>query len=276
MLTSTGTQLSERILLIGDIQGKVQYIRAAFELARSQGISRILQLGDLGVLPVGKGFQLLNEINSLSLAYGIRFDFIDGNHEDFDQLDLFEKEADRAPDGSILVRPNVHWWNRGSVTTIAGIRIGFLGGAVSMDRNDRIEGKSWWPQETLTLQQLDKLKLASADGLDILVTHDVITSVNLLGDGKHRPPLLVKEAYKMRTLIDDAVVTLRPKLLIHGHWHIRHQTNAMVRGIKLKVHGLGSESVFYGIAVLNLPECTVTSLNITKEETYKILSKTTV
>jgi len=242
---------SDVLMLVGDSHGNTKYICAALTLAKDLGVSRILQLGDLGIWPGEEGRLYLNAINDTSRATGVRFDFIDGNHEDFDQLDVYERESDRDPDGSVLVRPYVHWWPRGSTTVIGGRSFAFLGGAVSVDRFARKTGKSWWPQESLTQQQIDRFHASVKGPVDVMVTHDAPASMPMRSTGSY-PPELLRASYDMRLVLDKAVRHAKPKLLCHGHWHLRHYSRSHVKGFRFKTLGAGSESLLEGVCLLDL------------------------
>lgn len=78
--------------------------------------------------------------------------FIDGNHENFD---LLEKLPTEIKYGGLAgkVRDNIYHLKRGEVYNIEGNRILTFGGAVSVDRRNRVEGKSWWPQEVSSYEE---------------------------------------------------------------------------------------------------------------------------
>lgn len=78
--------------------------------------------------------------------------FCDGNHENFDLINSYEVTIwnggkvhiiKRDPNGTAKI---IHLM-RGQVYEIEGKRIFVFGGAYSIDRDLRVEGRSWWPQE---------------------------------------------------------------------------------------------------------------------------------
>jgi predicted phosphodiesterase len=248
--------MSERIMLLGDSHGNAKYIQAALNLASELGIPRVVQLGDFGVWPGEEGRVFLNAVNESSISTGVRFDFIDGNHEDFNQLDVYERESERAYDGSVLIRSNVHWWPRGSVTTIANKTVGFLGGAVSVDRNMRKENKSWWSQERLTISQVDSLIKNASGAVDVLLTHDAPRCVPMVGSGTW-PSELIKDSDDMRGLLDQAILSLRPALVCHGHWHTLHYSTSNLRGWKFKTLGAGADSLVEGVCIVDFADLSI-------------------
>ncbi len=72
--------------------------------------------------------------------------FVDGNHEDFDELEQFpviEWNGGKAH----RVGKNIFHMMRGECFTIDGKSFYAFGGAYSVDKAMRVEGRSWWHQE---------------------------------------------------------------------------------------------------------------------------------
>lgn len=97
----------------------------------------------------------------------------------------------------------------------------FVGGAVSIDRDFRREGYSWWPDEELSEEVLNGLISKSImDKPKIMVTHECPQEVAevmelIAGRGKLHP------AWPSRTRIafQQMWSAYSPKLWIFGHWH---------------------------------------------------------
>ena len=101
--------------------------------------------------------------------------FIDGNHENFDRLYMLPCEERYG--GTVgVVRPSVfHLRRRGHVYTIADKRFWCFGGATSIDKKHRTEGRSWWFQEEPTDEQMayGLSQIEEYGGkFDYVVTHD--------------------------------------------------------------------------------------------------------
>ncbi len=102
--------------------------------------------------------------------------FIDGNHENFDRL-YNEYPCDERYGGTVgIIRPSVlHLRQRGHVYTIADKLFWCFGGAESIDKKHRAEGRSWWPQEEPTTEQMEYglSQIEDYGGkFDYIVTHD--------------------------------------------------------------------------------------------------------
>lgn len=238
-------------MFVGDSHGNTGFVCDALLLAQKLEIPRVIQMGDFGIWPGEEGRLYLNAVDACGKDTGVRFDFIDGNHEDFDQLDVYEKESERNVDGSVRVRPHINWWPRGSATTIEGRSVAFLGGAVSVDRLARKEGKSWWSQEHVTRTQMDRFYSNTPNPVDIMIMHDAPACVPMKSTGAY-PPSLLKASYAMRLQLDQALKHAKPKLLCHGHWHLRHYTTSNMRGFGFKTLGVGSESLLEGVCIVDL------------------------
>lgn len=90
--------------------------------------------------------------------------FIDGNHEMHPRLNKLEKiEMFGGTVGK--VSESVYHLKRGEIYTICGKKFFTFGGAVSIDRDHRIEGVSWWPEEIATHKEFEY-------GFDNLEKHD--------------------------------------------------------------------------------------------------------
>ena len=72
--------------------------------------------------------------------------FIDGNHENFERLNAYPVEQWNG--GRVhYIRKNVIHLMRGEIYEIDGKKVFCLGGGYSSDREYRVPGRTWWPQE---------------------------------------------------------------------------------------------------------------------------------
>lgn len=99
--------------------------------------------------------------------------FVDGNHENFPLLNGFPEEEWHS--GRIhRLRPSVIHLMRGQIFEIDGLKCFAMGGASSHDKDDRVEGIDWWPEEMPDDAEmktaLDNLKTAGWK-VNIVLTH---------------------------------------------------------------------------------------------------------
>jgi Calcineurin-like phosphoesterase len=175
----------------------------------------ILQLGDFGVWPGPAGAAYLESVRGACRESGVLVRFIDGNHEDFTQLEGLRMREGRRFGGDAPLA----WIPRGHRWTWHGRAWMALGGAVSLDRAIRTEGASWWPDEEITAGQA-----ASAIGggpADVMVTHDC---PGMVVHTFPPPPrfwdladLARSDAHRER--LQRIVSAVRPRWLMHGHLH---------------------------------------------------------
>lgn len=181
---------------IGDVHGKYrQYKRLIADVDAS------IQVGDMGVgfRRVGGAFDgefSTNPPYDAMMAGNHRF--IRGNH---DNPAVCRRHSQCIKDG-----------------TIEGDMM-FLGGALSIDRHMRLEGYSWWPDEELSISELNTLVDVYVTARPrIMVTHDCPEKI-----------ALTMEALFFRQKIDDPSRTRQalqamfgchqPELWLYGHWH---------------------------------------------------------
>ena len=99
--------------------------------------------------------------------------FVDGNHENFNLINSYPVEEWKG--GKVhKIKPDIIHLMRGQVFEIEGKTIFTFGGATSIDKDYRIEGRSWWPQELPSYEELDEgfanLKRYN-NMVDYIVTH---------------------------------------------------------------------------------------------------------
>lgn len=214
--------MSNVIRFIGDIHGD-------WETYRRDLIScdhKTLQVGDYGIFPYATGnFLKVNEDGDFyyshepehqdetkPIKWFYRIDhqyvkslstdnekdrFIRGNHDDPFSIKLIPGYVD---DGSLVFDS-----------------IFCVGGASSIDKAFRREGVDWWRDEELSYSEsLIVLQKYLKTKPDIVVSHDCpdfltyIICPNMTRDG----------ASSTRTLLSRMFEMYKPKLWVHGHWHI--------------------------------------------------------
>lgn len=127
--------------------------------------------GDVGVC----GFETLeeNETRRILRNLPVTTLFIDGNHENFEQLHSYGVEIWNG--GKVhFIENNIIHLMRGQVFVIDGTTFFTFGGAYSMDRMSRTEGLSWFPEEIPSREEYEEgwKNLEKADfKVDYVLTH---------------------------------------------------------------------------------------------------------
>lgn len=98
--------------------------------------------------------------------------FIDGNHENFDELYKYPTE-ERFGGPVRRIRDNIFHLERGYIYKIENKTFFTFGGAYSPDKARRVKGLSWWRQEQPTKAERERglAALDAAGGVDYIITH---------------------------------------------------------------------------------------------------------
>jgi hypothetical protein len=148
----------------------------------------------------------------------INLRFCDGNHDDHARLKTLRG---RVRVRGVEIAKNVIYQPRGSVHEDEdGTRFLFLGGAPSIDRDGRIEGKSWWPEETINNAEFD-LAMSAKKPIHVLVTHDAPDFPP--GFTPKGTPSYRRDQEKSMERVDALIRRHRPQLHVHGHWHVKYE-----------------------------------------------------
>jgi hypothetical protein len=144
------------LVFIGDLHGGFEWLPSILEHVPRD--ATLIQVGDFGFWPYT--YKLWDSIWE-KLKFERPMYVIDGNHEYFPYF-----SGIRVPtefwEGAIYVP-------RGTVLNIEGMKIGFMGGASSIDKVYRQPGLSWFSAEVIT--DADLARMDGVDHVDLLVTH---------------------------------------------------------------------------------------------------------
>lgn len=204
------------LVIAGDLHGNLPWARMLARAASAAGARTILQVGDMAALWRGHGKgRAETKLDRYLGALGLELIFIDGNHDNHHDLRELTVEAD----GLARVRENIKYLPRGGSITLQNLHIGGLGGAFSVDYEWRTPGVDWWP-DIEEVEVVDVEKLIAGGALDILLTHDVPSVIQLMGNLELSAETIAR-AQVSRDLLQRAVDTIRPANVFCGHWHQR-------------------------------------------------------
>lgn len=221
-----------KIMVLGDSHGNLPFMQQALQLASQTDCDTLHVVGDFGIWThIEAGVRFLDEVERAAQVTDVLVTFTDGNHENFDHL--YEIPVD--DDGWRRVRPSIWHAPRGHIWRWEGVNFMSMGGAHSIDAlpehggqweayGDRTPGKGWWPQETITNEEVkhalnrmvewvDQYPLTP--NIDVLFTHDAPSITTL-------PPHIggYPAADENRARLQKVYEVAQPQLLVHGHYHL--------------------------------------------------------
>lgn len=202
-----------KILLAGDTHADLFWWDHLIAAAEANDCKTIMQLGDFGYLEPGLLYrEYLDELSVMLMEADIDVVFLDGNHENHP---LLWRKYKPDPDGFCTVRDRLRYAPRGHSWMWDGVKCLAVGGAFSIDRADRTKGKSWWPEELTT--EDDVVRSCSHGFVDVLFSHDAPMGANI-------PHIIpdIPQANENREKIREIVYTTLPAIVAHGHYHRRY------------------------------------------------------
>lgn len=235
--------------VFGDWHGHLGVGLAAIRSASDMGVTRMWHVGDFPLdWPGAERGRYEKKLNALLVERAAELIISPGNHDCLSAVNL----RDVQEDGLISWRSNIKVLPKGGRTVIDGLRIGGLGGAFSVDRDWRREGRDLWAEEEEpTAEQAERL-IAGGD-LDVLITHDVPAGVPMRSN-LNLPAGIVARADRTRILLSETVARTRPHHVFCGHWHQRVISEiAHPDGRVTRVDVLASEQSKMGNGVLVFP-----------------------
>lgn len=212
---------SSRVYVLGDIHAD---FGALSQFINKKKPDIILQCGDFGWWPHRHKTEKITRnrrFDQYSVKPGgTRLYWCDGNHENHDDL----QERMKASPGQPLEIPvpGCFYMPRGSVLTLPnGRAVLFFGGAMSTDKEGRVEGDSWWAKEVPTIEDLEhaRAQVAAHGGrVDIVISHTGPTQFlqqlpkNKIDQARLEDPTVA--------LLDSVLQEFQPRKWYFGHFHL--------------------------------------------------------
>lgn len=228
-----------KIAFIGDQHGNNNnFFKLIDYVEKTHNPDCYYQAGDFGLM--GDGFLArLDKISRLMKKLDKICYLIDGNHDNHAWLG-----AKISGKRTVELAPHVIYLRRGEVITLGGKNILGVGGALSVDRVYRKEGRDWWREETLS--EFDyKYALEQVEGkqIDVMVAHDTTlffdwpVSFNFISNIDDN---LRGRAHRLK--LQKIWEKCLPPLFIHGHYHKRYSEEKDYDGQLYRVEGLGRDT----------------------------------
>jgi predicted phosphodiesterase len=217
-----------KVLLLGDVHGAHAEMAARLvRLHEQHGIGAVIQAGDLGFFPAyfSGGFS--------GGRLPVPVYAIDGNHDDHAWLHQMVKQGELA---HWRERYNLHFQPRASIIHLEGATVGFLGGALHVNR---AQYKHWFRNIAnfiLAHERARATRLFNHERPVMIVTHSCPADIGVGIQGN--PALATQLAMHVHGAgfdpgpehdCGDAELTrlwnhleVRPDLWVFGHFHLRH------------------------------------------------------
>lgn len=228
-----------KIAYAGDWHANTKWAVKAIEYARAEGAEHIIHLGDYGY-DFRPNFR--NDIQAALAMAHIKLWFVDGNHEDFTWL---YKQPVNPESGLRRISQHVYHMPRGFRWQWEGVNFLAVGGAYSVDRRWRTLNESWWAEEEITDDEVEKA--CAFTPADVLVSHDCPSGFVIPGiDDRDGPsifsPDAIANANIHRRQLRKIVDAVMPREIWHGHYHRRYDTLANFGYRDVEVHGLDMDA----------------------------------
>lgn len=225
----------DKIAICGDWHANRAFALGMIDSMHRHGVKVIVHCGDFGY-KLKSNF--LNDMQQTLEHYDMYVIWVDGNHEEFPKLLSFE-----IVDGVRALRPRVIHLPRGTRWQWNGKTYLGLGGANSIDKDYRVIGKSWWLEETISFNEAERV--IQGGHADVMITHDCPSGVDIPGITKTSahgwPEHAVRASEDHRDLLRAIVDEVKPKVLYHGHYHVRYKAWLQGHDYTTQVIGLDAD-----------------------------------
>lgn len=142
--------------------------------------------------------------------------FVDGNHENFERLNKLPRVEKFGAEVGV-VRDRCYHLLRGNVYTIEGNTYLAIGGAESHDKKFRKEGISWWKEESISLADIEKAKMAGE--VDFVISHCVPKKIKERMCLEGVLPLEYIMPSTSEYMLGDLQESIKYKYWFSGHYH---------------------------------------------------------
>jgi hypothetical protein len=220
-----------RVLIVGDVHGQHQKLAESLRQAQTDfRISAAIQVGDFGFYK-----DLMTHAREVGLRFPVPVHVIDGNHDDHSWLRrALLTGARRAWKHDI----NLIYQPRPSVARFGTSIVGFLGGALHVDRPQKHNRLSGFPNYISRRNQEHAATLFNRRHPELIVTHSCPSriGIGIRGPAEMQPGVAVHitaAGFDAGPRDDCGEVQLsrlwlglsyRPQAWVFGHFHRAHQT----------------------------------------------------
>ena len=212
---------ASQVGVAGDWHGDTAWAVVALRAFTGTSVQHVFHLGDFGLWGGVAGDMYLSAVNAAAERNNLTVFVTLGNHEDYTQVDAMVPHPEFPGFVYNPSYPAVVFAERGARWTVNGRTFMSLGGANSIDKDNRVEWLTWWSAESITLG--DAYRAVEGGHADVMVTHECPAGVELFGTHRDSDagwsPDAVHYANGSREMMRQVVDSVKPNLLMHGHYH---------------------------------------------------------
>lgn len=232
------------VALASDWHGNTLWVQQKIAVIAERGVTQVLHHGDFGIWPGNSGAKFLRKVDRTCATHGVDIMVFPGNHEAWDRLMTLWANPKRRDSASgdplpLHVAEHIMVLPRGYAWTIEGRRFVSLGGAPSVDYPTRTAGRSWWPEERIEPEDVART-VRNGAGADVMLAHDSadgpswtspVESIVRGGGGHSWTGEALEHAAVGRERMSEAFLGVRPKLFVHGHYHVAGEALVQIPGV---------------------------------------------
>lgn len=196
------------IIYAGDIHGRLHAIKAIDSYAIQNNIQNVIQVGDFAIHWNTESCPIAEYFNTRET--GPTWWTCGGNHDNWPHWFSLHSEGNLTE-----LAKNCFYVHRGTTVEIDSRLHLFLGGAESIDRHYRVDGVSWWREETPTKEEFERFFLSlEAEKPEVVVTHDAPLQVDIFKYNRdsNPTPRALTNIFKYSNH--------HPKHWVFGHHHL--------------------------------------------------------
>lgn len=229
MLTKIDFTKIPEVFFIGDVHGQFSEVVNDLRTRKKLKDALVICCGDIGCgfYNIGYYIDLFRRLNERLTRDNITLAFVRGNHDNaefFNETEFVSKKLTEfshirfIPDYSILM------------TTVGNILC--VGGAISIDRKARVDGKSYWQNEPIIPLDDELREQLSSERIDIVVTHSTPTvappTQKYVGGWCIGDISLISDMENERKTLQELYEYLKErneiKHWVYGHYHAHYDT----------------------------------------------------
>lgn len=235
----TNCQQPASMLFAGCWHGDTKVIPA---VSRANNLLALVHTGDIG-LTLGSGVPTALD------ALGVPVLTLMGNHDSYALYDLLPVDP---ANGCRRLGRNIFILPPGFIWEFAGTRFMALHGAKTVDPLGRREGEDLFSEREIHTDSLTDFLVGGFEAMepvDVVVSHDAPLGLEIPGvpSDPWMGPQLFKEIQANRARIERVVLASGAKTLIHGHYHVNHETTWKHADSSLHTVGLSGSKLLAGV-----------------------------